>query len=67
MNIYKKYFEQLKEEVKFFPETVNEFFETFEKHECDLDEMDLLYCIHNLDEEIKMLRKLMRKIKKEVE
>ncbi len=36
MNIYKKYFEQLKEEVKFFSKDVNDF---FENSECD--EMDL--------------------------
>ena len=62
MNKYLKYFEQLKEEVKFFPETVDEFYENSE-----LDDMDLMYCLHNLNEEIRILRKLMRKIKKETE
>ena len=59
---YLKYFEQLKEEVQFFPETVEEFYENSE-----LDDMDLMYCLHNLNEEIRILRKLMRKIKKETE
>ena len=66
MEEYKKYFKQLKEQVKFFPITVNEFLETYKKGECDLDDMDLIFCLHNLDEEIKMLRKLMRKINKEI-
>ena len=60
MKEYLKYFEQLKEEAKFFPETVEEFYENSE-----LDDMDLMYCLHNLDCEIRMLRQIMRKIKKE--
>ena len=60
MREYLKYFEQLKEEVQFFPETVEEFYENSE-----LDDMDLIYCLHNLNEEIRILRKLMRKIRKE--
>lgn len=55
-----KYFKQLKEEVKFFPKHVDDF---LKNSECDVT--DLWFCLHNLDEEIKMLRKLMRKIKKE--
>ena len=62
MNKYLQYFEQLKEEVQFFPKTVEEFYENSE-----LDDMDLMYCLHNLDEEIRMLRQLMRKIKKGAE
>ena len=62
MREYLKYFEQLKEEAKFFPETVEEFYKNSE-----LDDMDLMYCLHNLNEEIRILRKLMRKIKKETE
>ena len=57
---FKKYFEELKEETKFFPDAVTEFYENSE-----LDDMDLMYCLHNLDVEIRMLRQLMRKIKKE--
>ena len=62
MREYLKYFEQLNEEVQFFPETVEEFYKNSE-----LDDMDLMYCLHNLNEEIRILRKLMRKIKKETE
>lgn len=63
MNKYLEYCKQLKEEVQFFSKDVDDILEL----ENDCEEMDVYWLIHNLDLDIRELRKLMRKIKKIIE